>query len=181
MGGAELRRKTPVEAGREALPPLPGLAPLEPAAGPAKKRVAPRVAPVEVAGWIVLGALLLATLVAAATFSRVGRPSLVGDEATYAMQALSLAHDLDLDYTRADYDRFVALWGGKPDGLVLQSRDGGKHLTYGKPFLYALAVAPFVRAAPVDGALVANALLLAWAAVAVARALRLQLGAAAPW
>ncbi len=135
----------------------------------------------ELGGWMVLGALLVATLVAAATFSRAGRPSLVGDEATYEMQALSLAHDLDLAYTRADYDRFVALWGGKPDGLVLQSRDRGGHLTYGKPFLYALAVAPFVRVAPIDGALVANALFLAWAAVAAGRALRRRLGAAAPW
>ncbi len=105
----------------------------------------------------------------------------MGDEATYAMQALSLAHDLDLAYSRADYDRFVALWGGQPDGLVLQSRDGGRHLTYGKPSLYALAVAPFVRLAPVRGALVANALFLAWAAVAAGRALRRHLGAGAPW
>ena len=168
-----------VEDGGEILAPLPDLDPPAPAG--ARRRLWTRWSPVEAAGWAVLAALLAATLGAAATFSREGRPSLVGDEATYAMQALSLAHDLNLAYTRADYDRFVALWGGKPDGLVLQSRDGGRHLTYGKPFLYALVVAPFVRFAPVDGALVANALLLAWAAVAAARALRLRLGGAAPW
>jgi len=162
----------------EVLAPLPDL---EAGDAPPARRARLRMRRLEVAGWAVLAVLLAATLLAAATFSRAGRPSLVGDEATYAMQALSLAHDLDLAYSRADYDRFVALWGGKPDGLVLQSRDGGRHLTYGKPFVYALAIAPFVRAAPVDGALLANALFLAWAAVAAGRALRRPLGAAAPW
>lgn len=136
---------------------------------------------VELAGWIVLGLLLLATLVAALTFDREGRPGLVGDEATYAMQAASLAWDFDLVYTRADYDRFVEHWGGPPDGLILQKREGGSRLVYGKPFLYALVTAPFVRVAPVRGALVANALLLAGAAFLAARALRTRVGSAAPF
>jgi hypothetical protein len=136
--------------------------------------------PTEAAGWAVLALLLVATFVAALRFDRTGRPSLVGDEATFAMQAASLAFDFDLAYTRADYDRFVAHWGGPPDGLILQSRDRGRHITYGKPFLYALVAAPFVRLAPVGGAVAANALLLAAAALAAARALRRRLGAAAP-
>lgn len=135
----------------------------------------------ETLAWAVLGALLLATLWAALRFDRAGRPSLVGDEATYAMQAASLAWDFDLAYTRADYDRFVTQWGGKPDGLVLQSRDQGKHLTYGKPFLYALAIAPFVRLSPIRGPLVANALFLAAAAILAARTLRQRLGGGAPF
>jgi hypothetical protein len=135
---------------------------------------------VEGTGWALLGALLLATLAAALLFNRAGRPSLVGDEATYAMQAASLAWDFDLAYTRADYDRFVAQWGGPPDGVILQSRDGGAHVTYGKPFLYALAVAPFVRVSPQRGPLVANALMLAAAALLAARTLRLRIGRAAP-
>jgi hypothetical protein len=130
--------------------------------------------------WLALGALLAATLLGTLTFDRRGRPSLVGDEATYAMQAASLAWDFDLAYTRADYDRFVAQWGGPPDGVILQSRDGGAHITYGKPFLYALAVAPFVRFSPQRGALVANALMLAAAALLAARTLRLRTGALAP-
>lgn len=131
-------------------------------------------------GWAVLGALLLATLIGTLAFDRTGRPSLIGDEATYAMQAASLAWDFDLAYTRGAYDRFVAQWGGPPDGVILQSRDGGAHITYGKPFLYALLVAPFVRLAPLRGALVANALILAAAALLAARTLRLRLGAVAP-
>jgi hypothetical protein len=131
-------------------------------------------------GWTVLGALLLALLIGALRFDRTGRPSLVGDEATYAMQASSLARDFDLRYSRADFDRFVKEWGGPPDGLILQSRDNGAHLTYGKPFLYALAIAPFVRFAPVRGALIANVLFLAAAAVLAARSLQRRIGPAAP-
>jgi hypothetical protein len=132
-------------------------------------------------GWAVLGSLLLAVLIATLAFDRRGRPSLVGDEATYAMQAASLAWDFDLRYTRAAYDRFVAQWGGPPDGVILQSRDGGAHLTYGKPCLYAMLVAPFVRFAPQRGALLANSLMLAAAALLAARTLRLRLGAVAPF
>jgi hypothetical protein len=130
--------------------------------------------------WIVLSALLFALLIGACRFDRAGRPSLVGDEATYAMQASSLARDFDLRYSRADFDRFVAEWGGPPDGLILQSRDNGAHLTYGKPFLYALAVSPFVRFAPVRGALIANVLFLAAAAVLAARSLQRRIGDSAP-
>jgi hypothetical protein len=128
------------------------------------------------AGWAVLGFLLLTVLIGALRFDRTGRPSPVGDEATYAMQAASLAWDFDLRYSRADFDRFVAQWGGPPDGLILQSRDNGAHLTYGKPFLYALAIAPFVRFAPVRGGLIANALFLALASVLAARSLQRRLG-----
>jgi hypothetical protein len=130
--------------------------------------------------WGVLGALLLATLVGTLLFDRAGRPSLVGDEATYAMQAASLAWDFDLAYSRADYERFVTHWGGPPDGLILQSGDGGARITYGKPFLYALAIAPFVRVAPVRGGLIANVFYLAAAAALAAWALRRRLGDAAP-
>ncbi|MFP5288345.1 MAG: hypothetical protein ACLGI9_21600, partial [Thermoanaerobaculia bacterium] len=133
----------------------------------------------EVAGWIVLGLLLLATLVAAVLFDRAKLP-LLGDEATYAMQAASLAWDFDLAYSKSDYDRFVTHWGVPPAGLILQSRTGGDRLVYGKPPVYALITAPFVRMAPVRGAVVANALMLAAAALLAARALRTRVGEAAP-
>ena len=133
----------------------------------------------EIAGWAVLGLLLLGTLVGAVTLDRAKLP-LLGDEATFAMQAASLAWDFDLVYTRQDYDRFVGHWGTRPEGLILQSRRGSDRLVYGKPPLYALVAAPFTRIAPVRGPVIANALLLAAAALLAARALRGRLGAAAP-
>jgi hypothetical protein len=135
--------------------------------------------PFEIASWAVLGMLLLLTLIGAARLDRAQLP-LLGDEATYAMQASSLVHDFDLAYTRQDYDRFVADWGVPPDGLILQSRPGSARLVYAKPPLYALVLAPFVAVAPVRGPVVANALLLAAAALLAARALRSRIGPAAP-
>ena len=130
--------------------------------------------------WAVLGLLLAATLAGALTFDRRSWPGLVGDEATYLMQAQSLAWDHDLLYSRGDYDRFVEQWRIKPDGLILQSGDGGKTLVYAKPASYALWIAPFLRLSPTRGASIANALLLALAAGLAARALERRLGPAAP-
>jgi hypothetical protein len=131
--------------------------------------------------WAVLGLLLAATLAGALSFDRRSWPGLVGDEATYLMQAQSLAWDHDLRYSRRDYDRFVEQWKVKPDGLILQSGDGGRTLVYAKPASYALWIAPFLRLSPTRGAAVANALLLALAAVLAARALERRLGPAAPF
>ncbi len=116
----------------------------------------------------------------AATFDRTGWPGLVGDEATYLMAAQSLAFDFDFAYTAADYERFVATVGVAPEGLILQSDDGGASLVFGKPLFYPLAVAPFVRLLPVRGTALANAVLLALAAVLAARALRRRFGPTAP-
>jgi Glycosyltransferase family 87 len=133
----------------------------------------------EILGWAVLGLLLLGTLIGALTLDRSKLP-LLGDEATYAMQAASLAWDFDLAYTRVDYDRFVHHWGMPPEGLILQSRPGSDRLVYGKPPLYAVVLAPFVHVAPVRGPVIANALLLAAASLLAAAALRRRIGAAAP-
>ena len=135
--------------------------------------------PLDAVGWAVLALLLLATLIGAARLDRAQLP-LLGDEATYAMQAASLAWDFDLAYTRQDYDRFVHNWGTAPEGLILQSRPGSERLTYGKPPLYAMVIAPFVRLAPVRGPAVANAFLLAATALLAARSLRNRIGPAAP-
>jgi hypothetical protein len=134
--------------------------------------------PLETASWSVLALFLLLTLIGAARLDRASLP-LLGDEATYAMQASSLVHDLDLTYTRQDYDRFVAAWGQPPEGLILQSRPGSQRLVYAKPPLYALVIAPFAAAAPVRGPVVANALMLAAAALLAARALGQRIGAVA--
>lgn len=136
--------------------------------------------PLEAAGWLLLAVLLVLTLVGAVRLDRSHHP-LTGDEATYAMQAASLAWDFDLAYSRQDYDRFVSHWGVPPDGLVLQSRPGSDRLVFAKPPLYALVLAPFVRVAPVRGPVVANALLLAATALLAALALRRRLGGAAPY
>jgi hypothetical protein len=130
--------------------------------------------------WAVLGLLLAATLAGALTFDRRSWPGLVGDEATYLMQAQSLAWDHDLRYSRQDYDRFVAQWGTRPEGLILQSRDGGRTLTYSKPASYAVWIAPFLRLSPTRGAAIANALLLALAAILAARTLARRIGPVAP-
>ena len=127
-----------------------------------------------------LGLLLAAALAGAASLDRRRWPGLVGDEATYLMQAQSLAWDHDLRYSRQDFDRFVAQWGLKPEGLILQSGDGGRTLTYAKPASYAAWIAPFLRLSPTRGAAIANALLLAIAAVMAARTLTRRLGSAAP-
>ncbi|HSF43882.1 MAG TPA: hypothetical protein VLT87_29085, partial [Thermoanaerobaculia bacterium] len=130
--------------------------------------------------WAVLALLLAATLAGAATLDRRSWPELMGDEATYLMQAQSLAWDFDLRYSRADYDRFVAQWGKKPDGLILQSGEGGSALLYSKPISYSLYIAPFVRLSPVRGAGIANALLLALAGIVTARTLSRRIGPSAP-
>ena len=127
--------------------------------------------------WWLLAALLAATLVASIVWSPAARPP-AGEEVTYAMQAASLAWDGDLLYERKDRDRFAEHWGARPDRLALRERGGG--WVYGRPFLYALTVSPLVRLAPVRGAAIANALLLAGAALLAARTLARRLGPAAP-
>lgn len=131
--------------------------------------------------WALLAALLLGLLVGAATFDRTSSwPTLMGDEATYLMQAESLAWDLDLVYSREDFDRFVRHWGRTPEGLILQKGRSSERLVYGKPFFYAAWTAPFARLSPTGGPFVANALLLAFAAFAAARTLRRSVGPTAP-
>lgn len=130
--------------------------------------------------WGLLVALLAALVLSTLLHDRTRWPTLVGDEATYLMQAESLAFDLDLIYTADDYERFVRHWGRAPEGVILQKGTGSDALVYGKPFFYAAWAAPFTRISPTRGAFVANALLLALAAVVSARALAGPLGAAAP-
>lgn len=132
-------------------------------------------------GRLLLLGLLIALLAGAAGSELKSRPP-AGDEATYVMQALSLAHDRDLAFAAEDHRRYAALYGRPPDRLALASRDGGERIVYGVPLLWALWAAPFLAAAPQSGAAVANALLLAIAAWAAARALERRIGPAAwPW
>ena len=122
------------------------------------------------AGWWVLGVLLALTLGRAATAPRDRWPGLVGDEPTYLMQAESLAWDGDLRFAAEDLERFRARRGHSPE-VILQSGDGGARIVYGKPFFYAVAIAPLVRVLGERGATLANAIALAIAALLAARAL----------
>jgi len=121
-------------------------------------------------GLILLGAL---------TFDRLEWPAFVGDEATYLMAGESLAWDLDLRFEKHDYERFLDHWGLQPEGLILLSGDEGRHISFGKPFFYPLAIAPFQRLSPVKGPFVANALFLVLAGVMASRSLRFRLGSVA--
>ena len=136
--------------------------------------------PIRQSSWVVLLALLAGLWIAAASFERSNWPSLFGDEATYLMASQSLAWDRDLLFEPADYARFVSLWDTVPDGLVLQSGDGGETITYGKPFFYPLIIAPIVWVAPVRGPFLANAAMLAFAAIMSARVLARRVGRLAP-
>lgn len=130
--------------------------------------------------WVVLLGLSVALVVGAVTLDARGRSWFIGDEATYAMQAASVAFDGDLAYELHDFTRFTETWGRLPEGLILQTVDRGEHLTFGKPPLYALAVAPLVRLSPTRGAQVANALIFVAALIVAAGSLTRVVGPAAP-
>lgn len=147
------------------------------AAGPPGTRTERAVG---IIGRLVLLGLLGVLLWGAITFDARSRAP-VGDEATYTLQALSLGHDLDLVFEAGDHRRFTDLYSRPPDRLALQSRDGGGTIAFGAPFWWSLWAAPFLRLGPLNGAAVANVLLLALAAWAAARALARRIGPAAWW
>lgn len=130
--------------------------------------------------WGLLSSLLILLIVFAARSDRAHWPSLVGDEAAYLMGAESLAWDFDFRYNTADLSRFVNRRGA-PDGLILQSPDQGATLYYGKPLVYPLAIAPFVRFAPERGFAIGNAVYLALGCLLAAWALTPLLGGNAPF
>lgn len=126
---------------------------------------------------VVLGLLLLALLFGAITVDRASWPGLAGDEATYLMAAESLAFDADLEYQPSEIERFRGRWKVEPEGLILQRATDGR-LVYGKPALWPLMAAPFVRAFGERGPFVANTLLLALTALCAAATLTRLAG---PW
>ncbi len=129
--------------------------------------------------WIPLGIALAILGLAVLDTDRTTWPFLLGDEATYVMAAESVAYDFDLSYSAEDYRRFSQRWGEKPD-LILHSGDSGETLDYGKPFLYPVLLAPFVRLSPENGPAVLNFLLLAVTALMAARALGSSQGNRSP-
>ena len=120
--------------------------------------VSSRGRPALAAAALITGGLLL---LGAAT----DLPALLGggffsDCATYYALATSIAHDFDLEYSRADLQRVYADFSGGPSGIFLQRNPDDGRLYYGKAYIYPLALAPAVWAFGHRGVLVTHALLL---------------------
>jgi hypothetical protein len=128
-----------------------------------------------------LAALLLLPILGAA-LAPAERPfKIKGDEATYVEMALSIAYDGDLRFTATDLHRFEEMFGTGPTGIFLQRprdvhvtftagwppvritrtpRSSREGLAFGKPFVYPVVAAPFVRIGGLRGLLFLNLLLL---------------------
>ena len=125
--------------------------------------------------WLVLAGLLAALLFFATLTD--ARPA--GErEVTYLMAAASLAWDGDLSYDREDYDRYVRTWEREPEAVALEVTAGSSKIGFGRPPVYAVVAAPFVRISPRWGPAVLNWLLLAFAAAVSALVLERSVG---PW
>ncbi|GFP20340.1 hypothetical protein HKBW3S03_01842, partial [Candidatus Hakubella thermalkaliphila] len=72
--------------------------------------------------WFFIG--ILSFLILSTLFLSPNKIGLYGDEATYLMQAQSLAYDFDLRYTETDLRRlFMDGWQTGPQGLFLVRND----------------------------------------------------------
>ncbi|MCE2557524.1 MAG: hypothetical protein J4F98_02610 [Acidobacteria bacterium] len=125
--------------------------------------------------WLLLAGLL-AALLSFALPTDAGTPG--EREITHLMAAASLAWDGDLSYGREDYDRYVRTWEREPAAVALATRAGSSKVGFGRPSVFAVVAAPFVRVSPRWGPAVLNWLLLALAAAASALVLERAVG---PW
>ncbi len=125
--------------------------------------------------WLLLAGLL-AALLSFALLTDAGTPG--EREITHLMAAASLAWDGDLSYGREDYDRYVRTWEREPAAVALATRAGSSKVGFGRPSVFAVVAAPFVRVSPRRGPAVLNWLLLALAAAASALVLERAVG---PW
>jgi hypothetical protein len=137
-----------------------------------------------------LPALLLALLLLASASLSIDvvrtAGGIKGDEATYVAMAFSAAYDGDLQFDRGDLERFWAVYQSGPEGIFLKRgshirvagrssfpfvrtanwpEDRRDRLFFGKAFAHAVAAAPFVRLAGLNGLLLFNVLL--WGACIV--------------
>jgi hypothetical protein len=83
-------------------------------------------------------------------------PGPIADEAAYVMIGQSLWHDRDLAYDNRDLARAYRTWDQGPNGVILFTKDGGKTMYFGKPFVYSLAALPFYALFGVQGFVVFN-------------------------
>ena len=125
--------------------------------------------------WLLLAGLLAALL----AFALLTDAGTMGErEITHLMAAASLAWDGDLSYEREDYDRYVRAWEREPAAVALATGAGGSKVGFGRPSVFAVVAAPFVRVSPRRGPAVLNWLLLALAAAVSALVLERAVG---PW
>jgi hypothetical protein len=110
----------------------------------------------------VLLAVSLFLLAVPLTLVTPGVPSsLKADEAAYFMMAQSLAHDGDLELGVKDVDRAFDEFPFRPiTNLIAMTSDGWHTVQYGKPYIYSLFAAPFVRFQGANGLVFFNMLLL---------------------
>lgn len=101
-----------------------------------------------------------------------------GDQSVHLMATMSLWHDHDLRYTTQDLARFDATYPAAdgPRGIFLKQAPSGQ-VYFAKPFLYALASAPFYGLMGTRGFLVLNFLALSVMAVLAFRCIRSAVGA----
>ncbi|MEO8484371.1 MAG: hypothetical protein ABI634_19345 [Acidobacteriota bacterium] len=144
-----------------------------------------------VVAWVV-AIVVLAGLAGRMIDARWIAGDIKGDEATYIAMAFSLADDADLRYDRADYQRFVSLYGHGPSGIFLKLRYhltlGGKEpvpsdnsLAFGKALAYPVVAAPFVAIGGLGGMLVFNWLMVGLCVVCGARFCTATMGSRAGW
>lgn len=99
--------------------------------------------------------------------------SLKADEAAYYMMASSLAFDGDTRFETEDLERLFAEFPNRrTSNLVVMSVDEWQTIHYGKPHVYSLAAAPFVRVLGYRGLILFNLLLFLGCVVCVERFLR---------
>lgn len=145
---------------------------------------------------VILFLIGLGLLCAAAIYHRSEWGLPLPGEATVLMQAESLAHDGDLEYTRGDYDRYILGRRHQPPDLLLRPLDtegdggegdgtevdgAGERLAFGQPLAYPLFVAPFLRAQGDHGFAMANALWVSLALWLGVWALGDRWGPLGPW
>ena len=84
---------------------------------------------------------------------------LSADQAVYYALTQSIAHDLDLEYTKMDLVRYYHDFDAGPQGIFLKKARNGR-IFFAKSWAYSLFAAPFVRIFGYNGFLVFHSILL---------------------
>ncbi|MGB6337248.1 MAG: hypothetical protein WBG96_16705, partial [Thermoanaerobaculia bacterium] len=105
--------------------------------------------------------------------------SVFGDEGTYLAMAQSVSRDGDLMFDTADRERLERAAGAGRQTVILQQT--GKGISYSKPILYPLLVAPFHRLLGDLGLVLFNALAMGAALALAWGVLRRQASSEEAW